>query len=143
MRTVSLSSGLKVQNIILENAAQVSVRSACMILYPERARDILVTSLCCESKSDRQEGPVVQNQICQRELHVKFGFLFSSTIVSYLAKAKQALQNPENMLNFCPNRGFLPITPFDLTCGTHCVVFALGWPTVAFVMLFSDLGYCG
>ena len=65
---------------------------------------------CCdfqlrrEPKSGCQATPVCQNQIRQCELHMKFGFLFSSALVPRLAITEQAFDNPEYMLDLCANR---------------------------------------
>lgn len=66
-----------------------------------KMQSALIASTHGQRKSDRQATPVSQNQIRQRELHMKFRHLFSSTLVSRLAKSKQTFYNTENTLNFC------------------------------------------
>ena len=81
-------------------------------------------------KSDCQAGPVSQDQIRQREHDIEFCLLFSEASVSGLLEFEQTLYDTEDMLHFCPDRGFCVFTLFGFVLTTFAELTNLAWTTI-------------
>jgi len=86
-----------------------------------------------QPESSCQAGPVSQDQVCQSKHHVQFSSLFLQTSVSCFPASEPALDHSENMLDFCSDGGFFPLTTLDLSLGTDVSVFCLGWTAIDFI----------
>lgn len=85
------------------------------------------------TESDRQAGPVSQNQIRKCEQNIQFCGLFSQTSVSCCSETQLLLYNSKNMFNSSADGRFLAFSTSYLGLGTSGVVFTLRRSAVNFV----------
>ncbi len=86
-----------------------------------------------QPESSCQAGPVSLIQICQSKHHIQFSSLLLQTSISCFPVSEPALDHSENMLDFCPDRGFFPLTTLNLGLGPGGSVFYLGWTAIDFL----------